>query len=271
MERFRPIQEYYNGKLAEAVPLKRDESRAVSLETLFTDGSQTLRPRIRKILVGEFASLPEPVQWRLLMRWPEIGGPDMGPALRSIASRPGAARDVALEHLLEMDPGATRQLIVARIRDRDLGDPRSTEPRVLLSLPDERLPELDSALVAALDHGTIGPALVARYASDAVLPHVMEWLERNPQKFCYTAISAYLFRTGPARAKQQLAEARSDGSCMLHMPQYATCALMTPGLEQAAIDSLADADPAARRAAQPASFSASFCRSRFCSSVDTRA
>jgi hypothetical protein len=178
MERFRPIHEQYSGKLAEAVRLKRGVARAVALEAVLTDGVQASAKQISKLLADELADLPAAVQARLLSRWNEIGGPELMPALRAVASKPGEARHHALARLVEIDP-------------------RGPEPPVLLELPDEKLPELDENVVAALDHGSIGPSLVARYASDAALPRVLQWLERNPQSFCFTAISAYFFRVDP--------------------------------------------------------------------------
>ena len=250
MERFRTIQEQYKGKLAEVLPRKRGIARGVALEALLTDGSQTPAPQIRKLVIDEFVNLPSAVQASLLMRWSEIGGPELIPALRVLAAKPGEARDQALMRLMELDVSAARPIVIERIRHRDLGDPRGPEPQVLLQLPDERLPELDDHFIAALDHGTFGPALVARYASADALPRVVEWLERNPASFCYTAIAAYVFRVDASRASAMLAESRKAGPCQLNMPQYALWRMWSPGLEQAAVESQSAADPMARRSAQ---------------------
>jgi hypothetical protein len=251
MERFTGIQEHYNGRLAGAVWRKRGAARAISLEALLGEGSPALRNEVRQKLAAEFAALPDSVQLRLLMRWQEIGGPELEPALISLAEKPGMARNAALDRLLELNPAAARRIILARIRSGDLGDPRSQQPQAFLFLPDERLPELDNSLVEALDKGTLGPALVARYATDAALRRVLGWLERNPQAICYTAISAYLFRVFPARAASVLAEARRrSGGCGLNLPQNAAYLVMSPGLERAAIGDLSNDDPIIRRAAQ---------------------
>lgn len=250
MERFRAIQDRYNAMLAEVLPLKAGSARGAAIETLFAQGSDSMKSQMRKILVSEFASLSPQLQARLLAGWAELGGPDLAPALCEIAAKPGPARDTALEHLLDVDPAGARRLILDRIRTLDIGDPRSTEPRVLAFLPDDRLPDLDDALVAGLDRGSAGPALVARYASEAALPGVAEWLKRNPHSFCTTAVSAYLFRADPARARQHVAAAQKDGPCALHLPQYAARMLMTPELERAFIANLDAADPMTRRVAQ---------------------
>lgn len=249
-ERFRPIQEAYTAKLAAAVSRKQEKARAVSLEALLTGSDPGSQPAVRKALVSNFAALPADVQWRLLMQWRQIGGADLEPALRIIAARPGQARDVALERLLELNPAAARQIVIDRLRAGDLGDPRGQEPRSWLFLPDKELPEIEAALAASLTTNPAAGTLVARYATPAVLPQVLAALDRNPQAICHSALSAYLFRVDPVTGRQRLALAREQGSCALYIPQHAAALVMSPALEQAAITDLASPDPMVRRSAQ---------------------
>ncbi len=249
MDRTLPIRDQNMARLAEALPKKQGEARAVSLETLLSESTRPIRTDVRKAVINEFSSLPDAVQFRLLMRWHEFGDASLVPALTRIAEGTGTARDVALERLLQLDPSAARRIILSRIRRIDLGDPRGTQPAVFLFLPDSRLPALEDAMLQALNkqQGMLASALIARYATESILPQVLEWLEKNPQAICQTSIAAYLYRVNPSYA-DRLRE--QPGPCPLQLFQTATYLLMSTGLEQAAIRDLAQPDWSTRRAAQ---------------------
>ncbi|MCC6589133.1 MAG: hypothetical protein IT168_20725 [Bryobacterales bacterium] len=250
MERFKPIQEQYNAKLAQAVPRKRGRARAVSLEALFSEAAPAIRSEVRSLLVAEFANLPQEVQWRLLMAWPAIGGPDLEPGLTVVAAKTGRAQDAAIEHLMELNPAAARRIVIDRIKHGDLGDPRGPAPYEFMFLDDGRLPELEDALIPMVETNGFAGALLGRYASDAALPRIGPFLNRNPRAMCSGGVAAYLFRVDPAYASRLLAEARkAQPSCPLTFATGAIALLMSPGMERAAIDDLTHADPSVRRAA----------------------
>jgi hypothetical protein len=81
-------------------------------------------------------------------------------------------RDEALLRLYEFNPDATRKIAISRIRKGDVTREMYSNSRALLLLPDKTLPELDDALLNALERGKPVEFLVARYASEAVLERV---------------------------------------------------------------------------------------------------
>jgi hypothetical protein len=239
LEQCKPIAEEYFRLLAEGVRNKRARARAVSLETLLAQGPRTPDPEILRALVESFADLPENSQRTLLsMHWPRIASPGLEPLLRRVAASPGAARDFALLRWYEVNPETGRQAILERLRRADIG----SESRVLMLLPDETLPELDDALAAALEHDKPVEALLARYATAAVLARVRAWAGANPSRAC-GPLAAYFYRVDPDYAAGSLRD------CPLSMAPYEDL-LMSPGLERAAIQGLRHPSPAVKRAAQ---------------------
>lgn len=251
MERFQPIQELYKAKLAGAIGRKRGAARGASLESLLAEGTAKLPAELRAVLATDLAALPATVQLRLLALWPRIAGPDLEPALREVARKPGMARDRALEYLIELNPSAARTIVIDRIKRGDLGDPRRPTPRALLFLEEERLPEIEDALIAALDKSGFAGSLLSRYATNGAAPRVSAWLADNPQAICYNGISGYMFRADPAYASRLLGEARkTQPSCAPYFATESIALLISPGLERVAIEDLTNPNQAVRRAAQ---------------------
>jgi len=244
------LEQEYFGKLADALDHKRGVALAVSLETLVSRGPQPPAPAVVRKLIENFAALPEAQQTMLLTTgWRQLANPQAATFLRTVAAGSGQARDAALVRLRELDPDEARRIAMDRIQRGDVmrNEPGS-DTRALLTLPDQTLPGLDNALLAALEQGNPVDLLVAHYASEAALTRVKAFLERS-QSMCGNPLLAYLFRVDAAVAADLLRQARARPSgCALNTGGNEDL-LMSAGLERQAIDDLANTDPGIRMAA----------------------
>ncbi|MBL8233315.1 MAG: hypothetical protein JNL98_32760 [Bryobacterales bacterium] len=246
MENVQVLERRYFERLAAAVPVKRGAALAVSLETLATRSKYPVTPETISALIEAFPALPEGSQYNLLTNeWPRFAGTKMDEVLVEVASRPGTPRDIALGRLMETVPTRAHSLVIARIRAGDVGS--GMNPRTLLMLPDREIPELDAPLMEAFHQGKPVEALIARYATASLLPR----LRAHPRsRQCSGPLLAYFFRVDPAFASNLLAEVRKQQQgCGLHLSPFEDL-LMSPGLEQAAIDDVNGGDPSVVRAAQ---------------------
>ncbi len=253
-EKTKAVEPEYFAKLAGAIGQKHGgRPSRWSLETLLTRGPQPAGPATVKALVANFRLLPEfSQQMFLTQQWYWIASPELGPMLQSLAEGSGALRDSALRRLQEVNPEAARKIIVDRIQRADVLQEASESIRALLSLPDKTLPEADDALAAALEHNKpYADTLVARYASEAVLPRLRAWVEQAPQRMCDPVLPAYFFRVDAAWASEALARARKIGGagCAINLSSEEDL-LMSPGLERQAIEDLSNPDLLVRRSAQ---------------------
>lgn len=240
------LERRYFDQVAQALPNKRGTARAVTLETLVTRSKYPVQPETTAALIEVFPQLPEGSQYSLLtMEWSRIAGPGIEAMLQTIAAKPGLPRDAALERLMELNPASARNLVLNRIRKGDIA--QGMNPRTLLLLPDKELPELDTPLVEAFEQGKPVEALLARYATAAVLSR----LRAHPRaRQCSGPLAAYFFRVDPAFAAAHLAEVRKQQpGCALHLGPFEDL-LASPGLIQAAIHDLTAGDPALIRPAQ---------------------
>jgi hypothetical protein len=246
MDHGQTLERRYFARLATAVAGKRGTARAVSLETLVTRSKYPVSGETIAALLEVFPELPEGSQYSLLtMEWAQIAGPGIESLLQRVASRPGLARDAALERLMELDPARARPIVLARIRGGDLA--QGMNPRTLLLLPDKELPEVDLALMEAFEQGKPVEPLIARYASSAILAR----LRNSPRaKQCNPLLTAYFFRADPAFARAHIEETRrSHPRCALYLSPFEDL-VASPGLVQAAIDDLSRGDPSLIRPVQ---------------------
>jgi len=246
------IEDQYFAKLAEAIKNKRGQALAVSLNTLVSRGPQAA-PDVLKALIDNFTALPETIQNTLLTTsWSRIASPAMEPLLRSLASSRSSARDGALLRLQEIDPAAARPIALERIRQGDLVlNAIGQNPRALLSLPDRILPELDNALVTALEHQENVDLLIGRYASGSALPRIRAFADRALDSSCDPGLLAYFFRVDPEYAASLVyaSRARQPAACTLNLGGLEDL-LTSPGLERQAIADLSSDDLGVRRAGE---------------------
>lgn len=159
----------------------------------------------------------------------------------------------ALTHWYELDPTGARPAVISEISRRR---PRF-DARALGFLPDETLPEVDFTLAenfAAsddLDGSSHLASLIARYATVAILPQIVEKLDPMIGK-CACAIQnptlAYLLRVNPAIARPRIERAiaaRGEGfsACNRELLQVVAEIHYDPVLEEIATRSLDDPDP----------------------------
>jgi hypothetical protein len=253
-DRAKPIGSEYFAKLADALPRKRGQALAVSLNTLALAGPQPPPAGVSKALTENFLLLPEDSQQNFLTRdWYRIGAPTLEPLILSLAGGSGPLRDSALIRLQELNPAAARKVALDRIRKGDiLGSlDRYRNNSALLTMPDKTLPDLDEALAQALEAGKRVDVLVARYASDGIRERLQSWVKKqNLTRLCGGELVAYFFRVDEAWASTALAEARQSnrGQCSINLAPNEDV-LMSPGLERQAIVDLTNPAILIRRSA----------------------
>jgi hypothetical protein len=225
---------HYFAMLADAAGHKTATARAMSLLTVFIKGPQPPAPAVVKGLIENYRSLGNGDQQMLLInQWPYLASPEILPMVRSIAEDTQCcARDSGLLRLFEMDPQAARPIILERIRKGDVVNAL----RVMMSLPDQTLPDLDGALADELENGNASAgALIDRYATAAILPRVRAWYEGKGKEHG-AALLPYFFRVDPAYAGREVAEGKK-GNPVLGWSGPLDL-IMTPEMERAAIDEM---------------------------------
>lgn len=271
---WRETQQRVVEQLIAALPIKRGKALSVSLSTAVNqalDQSSLPRQTTDKLvgqLLSMFDQLPLDEQNSLLsFRWEKIKSPELLPILKRYAQsyrdfpqmRDSNASDSlqlsanALRHWYELDPTGARPAIITEItRPRPRFD-----ARVLGMLPDKTLPEVDFALaenfVASddLDGGSNLASLIARYATDAILPQIIEKLDPQIGKSAcaiQNPILAYVLRVSPESARPRIEKAiaaRGEGfsGCNQSLFQTITEIQNDPILEDIGIKSLDDPDP----------------------------
>ncbi|HKV34836.1 MAG TPA: hypothetical protein VJP89_10955 [Pyrinomonadaceae bacterium] len=261
-------------QLVAALSTKRGKALSISLNTAVNqDWNSTSLPKettdkLVNQLVSMFDQLPLNEQNSLLTyRWNNIGGPAMLPILKRYAQsyrdfpqmRESNAYDArqlsasALKCWYELDPAGARPDVI-----KEISRPRPRfDARVLGILPDETLPEVDFTLaqnfVASddLDGSSHLASLIARYATAAVLPQIVEKLDPNIGKLACAVQNptlAYLLRVDPAIARPRIERAiaaRGEGfsACNHDLFQIVSELHYDPILEEIAIRSLDDPDP----------------------------
>jgi hypothetical protein len=242
--------EYFK-RLADAIGIKEGQARAISLETLISRGSQSAGPDLQKAIAENFAALPQVSQQSLLTTgWANISSPAIDPVVRSLAGGNSPLRDSALVRLWEFDPNAARAVTLDRIQKADIAPGPYNDYRILLTLPEATLPEMDDPLIAAWEQDKLVDTLLARYASEQAIGALRAWAERFPSGICNGALVAYFFRVDPTWAASEVARLRAarPGSCLINL-SGSDDLLMSPGLERQAIEDLENPDLMIRRSA----------------------
>lgn len=260
--------------LIAALPAKRGKALATSLGTAVNmawnsgDVSEQTTKALVDQTVSLFDQLPLEQQNTLLTyRWDKIGGPDMLPILRHYAEtyqdfpqmreinayRSLELSAAALKHWYELDATGARPAII-----REITRPRPRfGARVLGILPDKTLPEVDFALAdhlaAASDFDGLADiaSLIARYATDTILPQVTARLDPLIGKWAcgiQDPLLAYVLRVNPSLARPRIEQAvaargKDFSACNHGMFQSIAEIDYGPTLEEIGIHSLNDPDP----------------------------
>ncbi|HEY4355579.1 MAG TPA: hypothetical protein VGN16_07525 [Acidobacteriaceae bacterium] len=204
--------------LLAALPEKTDEARAETLATILSYPPQQSeqtddfpdKPRFRdaviRLAAGNFESLPEETRNRLLGNyWEALRSPLMLDAVRRQAQ---AGNGQALLRWVELEPAAA----IAFEREEVV----RTVPRFssyYLRLPDVSLPRQEAVMarnfVALRDPNDLmrGASLLHRYATRAVLPVVLPFVDENldhwPNEVRFPAL-AYLLKVAPEEAEPRI-------------------------------------------------------------------
>ena len=271
---WREAQQRAVEQLIATLSTKRGKALSISLSTAVNEAwsSEALPKEITDKLVTQlismFDQLPLNEQNTLLTyRWDKIRGPAMLPLLKRYAERyqdfpemrDSNAYDSrqlsasALRHWYELDPAGARPSII-----KEISRPRPRfDARMLGLLPDETLPEVDFILAenfAAsndLDGSSHLASLIARYASAAILPQIVDKLDPQIGKSACAIQNpalAYLLRVDPAIAQPRIERAiaaRGEGFSACNHDLFQTISEIhyDPVLEEIGIQSLDDPDP----------------------------
>ena len=277
---WREAQQRVIEQLLAALPSKRGEALSISLNTAISQGwdlnavSKETTEKLTTQLLSMFDQLPLNEQNTLLsFRWEKIKSNALLPILKRHAEAyvdfPEMAGEPAYESLqlsgnalqrwYELDPGGARSAIITEIsRPRPRFD-----ARVLGLLPDKALPDLDFALAEHFAASTDSDgrshlaSLIARYATDAILPQIIEQLDPNIGKWeclVQNSILAYVLRVSPVTARSRIEKAiatRGEGftACNHDLFQIISEIHNDPVLEEIAVKSLDDPDPEVAMAA----------------------
>lgn len=261
-------------ELIAALNNKRGKALSISLSTAVNEGwNSTTLPKettdkVISQLVSMFDQLPLQQQSFLLTyRWDKIGGPALLPILNPLAQsyqdfpemRDSKASEslehsaIALRRWYELDPAGARPAFI-----NEISRPRPRfDARVLGILPDKTLPEVDFILAENftasedLDGSSHLASLIARYATGAILPQVVEELDPKIGKWACAIQNptlAYLLRVNPAIARPRIERAiaaRGDGFSACNQVLLRTVAEIhyDPVLEGIGIQHLDDPDP----------------------------
>ncbi len=269
------LTEQDRGRLAAAVPTKRGRARAVSLYTLLQMGyahqDAAEHRDLARALLPVFDDLTPEEQNGLLDDGGEalLRGPDVLPILRRLCARPlldpdkNASRayeemqihSLALRRLMGLSPTEGRALLLTEIK--------SPHPRVdlstLCSLPDRRLPALDTVLAANLEiyrqnrkgSEQIPTRLVERYGTRGILPRVKAAYGDEGNGWGSDGKSnllAYFLRTDHAYGVKRMETALASRTESFHYRYILSgVAALVPGLdpdvERLAVLHLHDPDP----------------------------
>jgi hypothetical protein len=273
-QEWREVQRKAVEDLVAALPAKRGKALTVSLSTALNeawnsgDVSKQTTDRLIEQTVLMFDQLPAEAQNLLLTyRWDKIAGPKMLPILRRVAEvyhdypemrEVNAYQSLqisasALQHWYELDPVGARPAII-----REVTRPRPRfDARVLGVLPDKTLPEADVPLAENLTASTDFEglaniaSLIARYASDAILPQVTAKLDPSLGKWgcaIQDPLLAYVLRVDPQGARVRIEEAvaargKDFTACNRGLFQGISEIHYDQVLEEIGIHSLDDPDP----------------------------
>lgn len=240
-----------------ALPQKTGRARALTVQALAESSDlldATTASQIRKQLVAAWGDLPEKTKQDLIQyRWPLIAGPEMLPVLKEFVSRPAPSartmdaisRDVAIQHIYELNAADGRSLIL-----HDLRDPRAEPSISLVKLlsTDDLGPIVQEAAekVEKNDARVLDFHLVELYGDASALAgtkavfndHLGQWA-CDPQ----TAMLRYFLRVEPefgAKAAEASLAARKATGCYHFLLQELGDAL--PKVEPLAIRALDDRD-----------------------------
>jgi hypothetical protein len=214
-------------KLVEALPQKEPAARARTAAAVLgvadgRPGQPEWLPATIDALISNFDLLPSAMQANLLSeRWSLLRRRDVMPLLLHLLQNPpqeSSLRGIALYRILDLDPIAGRKLVLEEIRRPD--GPRVPES-VLLSLPDDRIPELDPVFAAqAARRGPLPGLLIARYATRAIVKQVEAGyvafhaeLERQKLPHCPFPLVFYFLKFDPEFGEPELRKALANGPC----------------------------------------------------------
>ena len=269
---WRETQQRILEQLLAVLPAKRGKALSISLSTALNEDwnlnalPQQTTDKLVAQLMSLFDKLPSNEQNSLLnSRWDKLKSPALLPILKRYAQtdfpemRSESSYELrelsgtALRRWYELDPAGARSAIITEI---SRPHPRFGT-RVLGLLPDNTLPEVDFVLAENFrtaenyDDKSNLAALIARYATGAILPQVIEQLDPQLGKWAcniQTPLLAYVLRVSPSTARARIEKAiaaRGDGfsACNHELFQVVSEIHYDPLLEDIAVESLNDSDP----------------------------
>lgn len=238
-------------RLVTALPRKAGAARALSLSAMLMAGGEdpALAKAIRPALIAAWENLPFETRSDLIQyRWPLIAGPEMLPVLRRIVAGPAnhaELRNLALQHIHEIDPEAGRALILRNAQNVHA----QASPELIALLPPE---DIAVAIQPALQRIGRNLAqdtdykLLDRFADDGALGMVRTTFEQHRGEWAcdeQAAMLRYFLRVAPAYGAPEVAaalRAREDTGCYRFLLSDLEVGL--PLAQQSAIEALDDPD-----------------------------
>jgi len=216
-------------QLADVIGKKRGRALSVGCEVLLESKIDT--PILRKKLAESFSYLTKREQKGLLeFRWEQIKCAEFEPVLKKIFEGPleyenwryPGINSLALLHYQEYKPIEEERTLIIE----DIKRPRPfLSGKVLTSLPDEYLPQIENILISNLKKGSAAPdlekvtRLIERYATKNILPQVIEFYQTRTCQWncpCKAGILRYWIKHDRKNGIATVAEAMSPNN-------YAAC------------------------------------------------
>lgn len=240
--------------LANVYNKKTGRALGVTSSLLLEEGFE--RAGLKESLASSFFDLTDEEQKELLQyQWEKIRCPEFEPVLSRILETPfkweqwidPQLSSLALLHYMEYNPEKAREVII--------NDMKRPEPllarKVLFSLPDEFLPEIEDMLVSNLtrQYSDKVASLVERYATTRVLPQIIEFYQKHEGRLA-CSIQASLLRywvkhdrSNGLAAVVKAISLREHTRCYTSVLWDVLSACYGPDAEEIAISFLNDEEP----------------------------
>lgn len=256
-------RKHINDQLFELLDTKKGAARFAAISTLVNEslnsgaGDMAGGAQVLRLAAEVFDRLSEQAQSTLLSaRWKDVASPAMVGVLRRCAKAETTVPcgrlqgDLLLLRLNELSPGDAREVILGDMRK----DYSRFPARLLASLPDKELPEMDAVLrehLQSKDSNVDTTAeLIERYATGALTGVVQSYLDEKGLGQLggqvETNLIAYLLRVQPDGGAQKLRAAlavRNGTGWYKYLLWDVAQRTPSADIQPIAMDALSDADP----------------------------
>jgi hypothetical protein len=240
-------------QLAKVLPGKRGRARAVGCLVLLQQGKD--EPGLRETMAGSFMDLTTPEQREILeYRWEQVRCPALEKVLEETLRRAQIQEDRRDSELVSLVLRRSQGLEQGHYRNLILEDMKRARPtlstKILTSLPDRELPEMEQLLLSNLKGGggdsEKTSLLIERYATARILPEVIRYYEKSEGRWACAlqeALLGYWIKWDPTNGLQALARAagfRKETGCFKSVLERVLSVHYSTEAEQLALPFLKD-------------------------------